>query len=91
LLALARGESSSHRLLVLLQEDCVRSPHEQFAQILVSALTVSVSFCLPPVDCSPGTTPSQPANPQPFFRAIPLPIAAIVAVAVSGPMPGDCD
>ena len=55
---------------------------------LFPRLPVPVSFCLPPVDCSPGTTPSQAANPRPFLKAAPLPIAAIVAVAVSGPMPG---
>ena len=37
---------------------------------------------------SPGTIPSQAENPRPFLKAAPLPIAAMMAVAVTGPMPG---
>src|SRR2546425_9630645 len=51
-------------------------------------LLIPSSFCLPPVVCSPGTTPSQAANSRPLRKAAPLPIAAMTAVAVIGPMPG---
>ena len=61
---------------------------KSFRRYLFPRLLVPVSFCLPPVECSPGTTPSQAANPRPFLKAAPLPMAAIVAVAVIGPMPG---
>src|SRR5260370_532070 len=46
------------------------------------------SFCWPPVECSRGTTPIQAANSRPLWKAAPLPIAAMSAVAVTGPMPG---
>jgi hypothetical protein len=46
------------------------------------------SFCLPPVECSPGTSPVQAANSRPLRNAAPLPMAATTAVAVTGPMPG---
>src|SRR5579863_2558143 len=55
---------------------------------LFPRLLVPVSFCLPPVECSPGTTPSHAENPRPFLKAAPLPMAATVAVAVIGPIPG---
>ena len=37
---------------------------------------------------SPGTIPSHAENPRPLLKAAPLPIAAMIAVAVTGPMPG---
>ena len=43
---------------------------------------------VPPVTYSPGTIPSHAENPRPFLKAAPLPIAAMMAVAVAGPMPG---
>src|SRR6476620_5926590 len=61
---------------------------KSFRKYLLPRLLVPVSFCLPPVECSPGTTPSQAENPRPFLKAAPLPIAATVAVAVIGPIPG---
>ena len=61
---------------------------KSFRRYLFLRLLVPVSCCLPPVECSPGTTPSQAANPRPFLKAAPLPMAAIVAVAIKGPMPG---
>src|SRR5246500_180842 len=65
------------------------SPRKKdFRRYLVPRLLVPVSCCLPPVECSPGTTPSQAANPRPFLKAAPLPMAAIVAVAINGPLPG---
>ena len=54
----------------------------------ISKLRSVVVVGLPPVECSPGTTPSQAENPRPFLKAAPLPIAATVAVAVIGPIPG---
>jgi len=37
---------------------------------------------------SRGTTPIRAANSRPLWKAPPLPIAAMSAVAVTGPMPG---
>src|ERR1039458_4814608 len=51
-------------------------------------LLMPSSFCRPPVEYSRGTRPSQAANSRPLPNAAPLPIAAISAVAVTGPMPG---
>src|ERR1022692_1349145 len=51
-------------------------------------LLIPSSFCLPPVVYSPGTIPSHAENSRPFLKAGPLPIAAMIAVAVIGPMPG---
>src|ERR1035438_9943305 len=81
---------------VLRPEDClvfcsstVCAPcTKSLRRYLFPRLLVPVSFCLPPVECSPGTTPSQAAKPRPFLKAAPLPMAAIVAVAVIGPIPG---
>ncbi len=46
------------------------------------------NFCLPPVEHSRGTIPTQAARSRPFRNALPLPTAAIRAVAVTGPTPG---
>src|SRR6185437_16634418 len=46
------------------------------------------SVCLPPVEYSRGTSPTQAANGRPLRNAPPFPIAATSAVAVSGPIPG---
>ncbi len=81
---------------VLKPEDClvfcsstVCAPcTKSLRRYLFPRLLVPVSFCLPPVECSPGTTPSQAENPRPFLNAAPLPMAATVAVAVIGPIPG---
>ena len=40
---------------------------------------------MPPVVYSPGSIPSQAANSRPFLKAVPLPIAAMIAVAVTDP------
>src|ERR1700745_2295743 len=37
---------------------------KSFRRYLFPCLLIPVSFCLPPVECSPGTTPSQAANPR---------------------------
>src|ERR1039458_7979952 len=81
---------------VLRPEDClvfcnstVCAPcTKSLRRYLFPRLLVPVSFCLPPVECSPGTTPSHAANPRPFLKAAPLPMAATVAVAMIGPIPG---
>jgi hypothetical protein len=39
------------------------------------------SFCLPPVEASAGTIPTQAENSWPFLKAAPFPMAAIRAVA----------
>src|ERR1700733_11809574 len=48
------------------------------------------SRALPPVECCRGTSPTQDANSRPFRKAAPLPMAATIAVATNGPMPGIC-
>jgi hypothetical protein len=44
---------------------------EESDKLIVHICGVPVSYCLPPVECSPGTTPSQAANPRPFLKAAP--------------------
>src|SRR5258708_28658585 len=81
---------------VLRPEDCLvfcSSPvcapcMKSLRRYLFPRLLVPVSFCLPPVECSPGTTPRRAENPRPFLKAAPLPMAATVAIAVIGPIPG---
>src|SRR5258705_9847980 len=41
-----------------------------------------------PVDICFGTKPSQAAKSRPLAKAVPLPMAATMALAMSGPMPG---
>jgi len=48
------------------------------------------SLALPPVGCCRGTMPNQAANSRLLRKAAPLPIAATIAVATTGPMPGIC-
>src|SRR6201985_3512814 len=48
------------------------------------------SFALPPVEYCFGTRPIHAANSLPLRNAAPLPIAATIAVATKGPMPGIC-
>src|SRR5579862_9837302 len=68
---------------VLRPEDClvfcsrtVCAPcTKSFRRYLFPRLLVPVSFCLPPVECSPGTTPSQAENPRPFLRTTTSPPA----------------
>src|ERR1700740_1878146 len=45
---------------------------KSFRRYLFPRLLVPVSFCLPPVECSPGTTPSQAAKPRPFLKGSPV-------------------
>jgi hypothetical protein len=40
--------------------------HEKFAQVPVSAPARLSQCLLAPIECSPGTTPNQAANPRPF-------------------------
>jgi hypothetical protein len=44
-------------------------------------LLMPSSFCLPPVEASAGTIPTQAENSWPFLKAAPFPMAAIRAVA----------
>jgi len=46
------------------------------------------NVCFPPVECSSGTTPNQAAKSRPLRNAAPLPIVAMIAVALTGPTPG---
>jgi hypothetical protein len=50
-------------------------------------LLIARSLALPPVECCCGTRPSQVARSRLLRKAVPFPIAAVSAVAVSGPMP----
>jgi hypothetical protein len=51
-------------------------------------LLMPSNFCLPPVEYSRGTIPTQAARSFPRRKLAPLPIAATKAVAVTGPTPG---
>ena len=62
--------------------------NQDLAQLAVARLLMPNSFALPPVEYCRGTMPSQAANSRPLRNAAPLPIAATMAVAVTGPMPG---
>ena len=55
-------------------------PNDTYVEQLVASAN-----CLPPVECSPGTTPSQAANPRPFLKAAPLPMAAMVVFGLNQP------
>ena len=44
--------------------------------------------CLPPVESSRGTLPTQAQYFRPLRKAAPLLMAATIAIAVTGPMPG---
>jgi hypothetical protein len=46
-----------------------------------TSLLMPSSFCLPPVEASAGTIPTQAENSWPFLKAAPFPMAAIRAVA----------
>jgi hypothetical protein len=52
---------------------------KRFRRHLFPRLLVVVSFCLPSVERSPGTNPSQAAHSRPFLKAAQLPNAAPVA------------
>jgi hypothetical protein len=65
------------------------SLHEKSAQTSVSRLLMPSNFCFPPLEYSRGTIPTQAASPRPFRNAVPAPIAATKAVAVTGPTPGN--
>ena len=62
--------------------------HKQLPQL--PRLLIPKSRAFPPVECCRGTSPSQEENSRPFRKADPLPIAATIAVATNGPMPGIC-
>lgn len=51
-------------------------------------LLMPSNFCLPPVEYSRGTIPTQAARSFPLRKPAPLPMAATRAVAVTGPIPG---
>src|ERR1700745_1409997 len=55
---------------------------------LFPGLRTAISPPFPPVECCRGTSPSQEENSRPLWKAAPLPIAATIAVATSGPIPG---
>jgi len=48
------------------------------------------NLALPPVEYCRGTTSSHAAKSRPFRKAAPLPMAATMAVATIGPIPGIC-
>ncbi len=53
-------------------------------------LLIPSSFALPPVEYCRGTRPSHAAKSRPLRTDEPLPMAATIAVATIGPMPGIC-
>jgi hypothetical protein len=55
----------------------------------LSRLLMPNSFALPPVEYWRGTMPSHAAKSLPIRKAAPLPIAATMAVATTGPIPGN--
>jgi hypothetical protein len=55
---------------------------------MLSRLLMPSRRALPPVECCLGTIPSHAENSRPLRKAAPLPIAATIAVATTGPMPG---
>src|ERR1700688_596671 len=67
-----------------LRAPCTKS----LRKYLLPRLLMPSNFCLPPLECSPGTIPIQADSARPFPKALPLPIAPIKAVAVTGPTPG---
>jgi hypothetical protein len=64
--------------------------HQDLAQVCFAGLLMPIKRALPPVEYCLGTSPSQAANSRPFRKAAPLPIAATMAVATIGPIPGIC-
>jgi hypothetical protein len=62
--------------------------NEQHPQIAIATLRDGPRTVCPPVDICRGTSPSQAPKSLPLENASPLPIAAIVAVEMIGPMPG---
>jgi hypothetical protein len=46
------------------------------------------SFGLPPVEYCRGTKPSHAANCRPLANSCPVAMVAVIAEAVSGPIPG---
>src|SRR3954470_19761825 len=61
---------------------------EEHTQIAISALRDAAGIVRSPVDICFGTRPSHAAKSRPLAKAAPLPIAATVALAMIGPMPG---
>ena len=76
------------RLLGFLQQYGMRSLHEEFSQIFVPASGCSGQLLLASGGVLTRNHPHQAANPRPFLKAAPLPMAAMIAVAVTGPTPG---
>ena len=52
-------------------------------------LLIPNNFDLPPEECCLGTKPKYAANSLPFLKMLILPISAVIAVAVNGPIPGN--
>src|SRR5579862_1614725 len=57
---------------------------------MLPRLLMPSSLALPPVEYCRGTRPSQAAKSRPLRKAAPLPMAATMAVATIGPIPGIC-
>ena len=55
---------------------------------MLPRLLMPSSLALPPVEYCRGTKPSHAAKSRPLRKAAPLPMAATIAVATIGPMPG---
>jgi hypothetical protein len=61
--------------------------HEQDTQVAIAALGYFAEYGAVAVEICLGTSPSQ-AKSRPFVNASPLPIAAIIALEMIGPIPG---
>lgn len=85
---MSRPRTQADGLLGSLRQYGMRSLHEEFSHEFVSAPAGTGELLLASGGVLAGTTPSQAANPRPFLKAAPLPMAVIVAVPVIGPIPG---
>ena len=61
--------------------------NEKRPQVLTATLGNTHHHFRSPLECWRGTSPNQAARCRPFLKSDPSPIAAIIAVAVFGPIP----
>ena len=62
--------------------------HEERPQIAIATFSDAAKMVRSPVDICFGIRPSHAAKSRPFAKAVPLPIAATIALAMIGPTPG---
>src|SRR5271156_4497157 len=85
---LRQPSTQTRRLLGSVLHNGSGSLHEQPAQVLVSTLRNLPQCLLASGRVFLGNHPHQAAKSRPLRNAAPLPIVAVVAVAVTGPTPG---